>query len=443
MAEPACITRIKANANRDGIDLTVLPFYQDALKDIASISAPLPSPVPDFTNATRIDTHVHPVPYWFRSLNPLAAGRETPAWNISAHLSFMSEYSIKRSILCISTPQANPFPGDKQKTIALARILNEFSAELVRVWPERFSWLAITTLPYVEESVREVKYALDDLGAVGVGVLTNHEALYPGDESFDPLWSYINTRATREGGDGREIVFIHPTDPSIRLDNGTLVNSKPCKFVILKTVARKHRRETLIGATAPLRSGLAEFYFETARALATITASRTIHKFPNIHWRASHGAGAFPDIEDRFLVGYPEDRAESERAYRERFWYDSAGPVYPRQIRGLLAHGIPTSQFLFGTVSGTLITHESLLWSSIQGMHVHIMRVLCEGCSYVVCLEYACTDRRKDYPYGIGFWNVSDNIAGLTDADFLSAEEKESIFYRNAQELWKGKIPGL
>ena len=49
----------------------------------------------------------------------------------------------------------------------------------------------------------------------------------------------------------------------------------------------------------------------------------------------------------------------------------------------------------------------------------------------------------QDYPYGIGFWDVHANIAGLEDADFLSVEEKEAVFSRNAQNLWNGKIPGL
>ncbi|KAF2109779.1 hypothetical protein BDV96DRAFT_651745 [Lophiotrema nucula] len=368
MAEAACITRIKQNAQRDNIDLTVLPFHDEALSSITALSEPLPN-LPSFSNATRIDTHVHPVPNWFRDLQPLAAGRETPTWNISSHLSFMAEHHVKRSILCISTPQANAFPQDRAKTVALARLLNEFSSELVKAYPERFSFLAVTALPYIEESVREVKYALEELGAVGVGVLTNHEALYPGDEKFRPLWEYLQERDSE-----REIVFIHPTDPVINL-NGTLINSKP----------------------SPLRSGLGEFYFETARAISSITASRTIIEFPKLHWRVSHGAGGFPDIEDRFLLGFPKDAEEARKIYATRFWYDSAGPVYPRQIKGLLAHDVPVSQFVFGT----------------------------------------------DYPYGIGFWDVNANIEGLTDADFLSVEEKESVFYRNAQSLWKGKIPGL
>jgi predicted TIM-barrel fold metal-dependent hydrolase len=232
-SEPACITRIKANAQRDSIDLSVLHFLDVALVDIASLSQSLASPLPNFDNASRIDTHVHPVPSWFRSLQPNAAGRETPSWNISSHLSFMAEHSIKRSILCISTPQANAFPGDRAKTVALARLLNEFSAELVRVFPERFSWLAVTALPYVTESVREVQYALEELGAVGVGVLTNHEALYPGDEKFDALWEYLQERDS-----DREVVFIHPTDPVLRLENGTLINSKPCKCLVSRTALK-------------------------------------------------------------------------------------------------------------------------------------------------------------------------------------------------------------
>ena len=139
----------------------------------------------------------------------------------------MSEHSIAHSVLCVSTPQANAFLDDKPKTVALARLLNEFVAELVRVYPERFSWMCVTALPYVEESVREIRYALEDLGAVGVGVMTNHEGIYPGEEQFDPFWTYLQERATK--GDGSEIVFIHPTEPVIRLDNGRMVNSKPCK----------------------------------------------------------------------------------------------------------------------------------------------------------------------------------------------------------------------
>jgi hypothetical protein len=83
-----------------------------------------------------------------------------------------------------------------------------------------------------------------------------------------------------------------------------------------------------------------------------LTAERTLSKFPNLQWRISHGAGAFPDISERFLLGFPEEAQAARKAYKERFWYDSAGPVWPRQIKGLTeGMGIPVGQMVFGTVS--------------------------------------------------------------------------------------------
>lgn len=35
-------------------------------------------------------------------------------------------------------------------------------------------------------------------------------------------------------------------------------------------------------------------------------------------------------------------------------WYDSAGPVYYNQVKGLLGYGMPTSQLIFGTVSAAI-----------------------------------------------------------------------------------------
>ena len=237
---PQALTdRIIARATLDNIDLSILPFHQEALQSITQIRIDAASaPVPDFTHATRIDTHTHPIPDWFRTLELSAAGRETPSWNASAHLAFMAEHGIKRSVLSVSTPQANAFAAPskfepdaevrRQKTVALARLLNEFVAEVCRVWPGRFSWLAVTALPYVEESVREMEYALGELGAVGVSVLTNAEGVYPGDVAFGGLWEYLEERARK--GDGREVVFIHPTDPVIALEDGRLISSRPCEF---------------------------------------------------------------------------------------------------------------------------------------------------------------------------------------------------------------------
>ncbi|KAF2747657.1 amidohydrolase 2 [Sporormia fimetaria CBS 119925] len=362
-----CLKHIFENAERDGIDLSVLPFLDEALYSISELGN-LSEPSLCFEGATKIDTHTHPVPSWFRELDPMAGGRPTPEWNVIRHLHFNAERGIKRSILCVSTPQANAFPGDKAKTLALARLLNEYVAEVVRLYPDRFSWLAITALPYVEESIREVRYAIGELGAIGVGILTNHDGLYPGASEFDGLWAQLQERE-----EDNVVVFIHPTDSVLRLEDGQLVNANP----------------------TPFRAGLGDFYFETARAISSITASGTILRYPKLDWRISHGAGAFPDLQDRFLLGFPDIADKARAVYATRFWYDSAGPVYPRQVRGLLVHEIPESQLVFGT----------------------------------------------DYPYGMGFFNYDDNIANLENADFLSEQQKEGVLFRNSEKLWKAWLP--
>lgn len=91
--------------------------------------------------------------------------------------------------------------------------------------------------------MREAKYALEELGAVGVGVLTNHEGLYPGEALFDPLWEFLQGRA---GGEGRGVVFIHPTEPVIKLEDGRLVNSRPCKSLIVPKYANFADESTMI-----------------------------------------------------------------------------------------------------------------------------------------------------------------------------------------------------
>lgn len=83
--------------------------------------------------------------------------------------------------------------------------------------------MCVTALPYVDKSTAEVRYAIEELGAAGVAVLTNAEGRYVGDEENDGLWEYLDSR-----GRG-EVVFVHPTEPVIRMDDGRVMGLRPCE----------------------------------------------------------------------------------------------------------------------------------------------------------------------------------------------------------------------
>lgn len=65
-------------------------------------------------------------------------------------------------------------------------------------------------------------------------------------------------------------------------------------------------------------TGLVEFYFDTARAIMDLTASRTLTNFTNIRYSFAHGGGAFPSIEDRFLKSSPVLEGPAKAAYNSR-----------------------------------------------------------------------------------------------------------------------------
>ncbi|GAB1727354.1 hypothetical protein NU195Hw_g7795t1 [Hortaea werneckii] len=312
-------------AQSDGINLFSLSFASQALASIEELyvhasNLAIPEAV---QNGSRVDVHAHVVPPWYRAAVPFTAQSPTPEWSIERHLEFMANNSIRNSLLSISAPGSTVFPGSEEKSVALARLLNEYLAVLAKVAPKQFSFFAVVPLPYTEAAITEAKYATRILGAVGMGLLSNHEGYYLGNPSFTPFFRYLD-----ESPEGRRSIFVHPNAPCLHTANGSLVDANP----------------------TPYPAGLVELYFETARAFMDLTISRTIANFTHLHWIVPHAGGAFPSIEDRFITSQNADViALSKAAYSTRIWWDAAGPVFPHQVLGLLGYGVPSSQLLYGS----------------------------------------------------------------------------------------------
>jgi hypothetical protein len=117
------------SAKVDGIDLFSVPFAAEALSSIQVIYDDRPVDIPDaIGNATIVDVHAHIVPSFYRNVVPFTGQSPTPNWTLEAHLGFMANNSISHSVLSISSPGSVLYPGSEEKSVALARLLNEYLA---------------------------------------------------------------------------------------------------------------------------------------------------------------------------------------------------------------------------------------------------------------------------------------------------------------------------
>nr|OQO27029.1 hypothetical protein B0A51_04029 [Rachicladosporium sp. CCFEE 5018] len=272
----------------------------------------------------------------------------------------MANNGIAHSIVAISAPGADVYLGDEKSTIALARLLNEYLAALARTYPKRFTFYAAMPLPYSQAALKEANHATI-LGAVGIGCLSNHEGHYLGTALLTPFFAALNARDT-----SREIIYVHPTEPVLNV-NGSFISANPTQYP----------------------SGNVEYYFEAARTIVDLTITQTILNYTKLNFVIPHVGGAFPAVEDRFIKSYPALEARAKEVYRTRFWWDSAGPTYFAQVKGLLGYGVPTGQLLFGT-------------------------------------DYPCAPL---FTYG-------PSIAAIVNADFINRTEKAGIFSENAKTLF-------
>ncbi|KAF2658987.1 amidohydrolase 2 [Lophiostoma macrostomum CBS 122681] len=305
------ISDIIARARADGIDIEHQPWSSAAFDAINALQTNHTTEPPGLGNATKIDVHVHAVPRFYFDIMPVKPSDEP--WTVSRQFEHMASLGIAHSILSLPWPGASVYAGNQTAARALARITNEYLAEVVRLHPKRFSFMAVTPLPFADAALREVQYALDTLGAIAIGLFSNHEGHYLGDPILDPFFAGVNSSNLTS-----KIVFIHPALPT-------------CPFPV-------HN------------DGNVEFYFDTATALMGLTLSKSLQNFTSIKYILSHGGGATPSIIDRmFIHAAPEFKSESVDIYRKRVWYDSAGATYPRQIQGLLAYDIPKTQLLYGS----------------------------------------------------------------------------------------------
>jgi 6-methylsalicylate decarboxylase len=264
----------------------------------------------------RVDTHVHLVPDSYRaiveerSLSPMPL----PPWSREMTEEFMHRHQIDAAVMSLGPPGV--WFGDAGLAAELARAVNEATAELVRMAPQRFAGLAVLPLPDVDASLAELSHALDVLHLDGVAVLSNVDGIYTGDERTEPVWTELDRRGA--------YVFLHPAAP-------------------VPAPALPHH---------PI--WLYEFPFDTTRALANLIWSGTLERATGLRLQVAHLGGTAPFLAHRIdsLGAREPDKATAAPsgalAALARCWYDTGLSNHASAVTAT-ASVVPLERIVFGT----------------------------------------------------------------------------------------------
>ncbi|MGD8518125.1 MAG: amidohydrolase family protein [Anaerolineae bacterium] len=209
-----------------------------------------------------IDIHHHFLPPFFgealdRGGHPAASQAGALGWTPRGALDRMDAAGIEAALLALSLPGVS-FRGAADPA-ALARQSNEYAARLIADHPGRFGAFASLPLLDRQAALAEVEYALDTLNLDGVLLLSNVRDRYLGDAAFDPVLAELDRR--------RAIVFLHPNH-----------------------------------APGPGFNRFVEFPHDVTRALASLTESEAIERYPHIRYILAYGGGTLPFIAARVTV---------------------------------------------------------------------------------------------------------------------------------------------
>ncbi len=248
-----------------------------------------------------IDFHHHarPMSFWDDMIargQTIHGGRPLPPRTYPEQtVEMMDECGIAMAIL--SSPDADSLFVNRDFAIKNARPINDFFAQTVSRWPDRFGSLVCLPMPHVDLALEEIAYGLDVLKMDGVMLCTSYAGKYTGSKEFDPVMEELNRRGTT--------VLVHPVTP-IHMDKFELTLPP---FVV-------------------------EFVADTTRCIINCLQNNIHTRFPDIKLVFSHAGGTAPYLAPRIALldtmanptntlSIEESRVKALAGLRS-FYYDTA-----------------------------------------------------------------------------------------------------------------------
>ncbi len=271
--------------------------------------------------AHRIDVHHHILPPKYlevardRLLSFAPNFAQVLNWTPAQSIAQMDRFGIATAMTSLSNP--GTWFGKADEARSLARMSNDYAAQMARDYPGRFGVLASLSLPDVEGSLAEIAYAYDVLNADGIAMLTSYGDKWPGDEAFVPVFEDLNRRSA--------IVYFHPT-------------SADCCSALIRDVP------------APA----VEYMFDTTRAITSLLFSGALSRWRDMTFIFSHAGGATAPIVERIIRLASVDKRilarlpQGPEADLKRLYFDTATSTGPENLGAMMRFSGP-EKIVLGT----------------------------------------------------------------------------------------------
>lgn len=221
--------------------------------------------------------------------------RKVPAhyMDVQAKLAAMDANGIAMTALSINDPGPEWF-GDEGPEVA--RILNNFVADIVRNHPTRFFGLCVLPLQDMAASLVELDRCVNQLGMKGVLLYTNLAGRFPDEPEFRPLFA----RAVELDVP----VLLHPAKP------------------ITTEFVKGYEMTSSLGNM-----------FDNTIALTRIIMAGILDEFPKLKLVCPHLGGTLPyiigrlDHQTQVLKRGPKYLTRAPSAYLKSVWLDVVSPL--------------------------------------------------------------------------------------------------------------------
>jgi predicted TIM-barrel fold metal-dependent hydrolase len=238
-------------------------------------------------------------------------------WSVAKAIEDMDQAGVRTGVLSLASTPGVWFDQPAPEVAKMARLCNDFGAQMVRDHPGRFGLFATLPMIDVDSSLKEIDYALGTLKADGFGLQTNYGDKWPGDAAYRPIFEELNRR--------KAVVYFHPLVASCcgRLSVGTF-------------------------------PAVIEVPHDTTRAVASLLLSGTFARHRDIKWLFSHAGGTVPMLAGRmeYFFNFRKDRAQFApngiEAEFQRLYYDTANATHPASMAALLKL-VPDTQVTYGS----------------------------------------------------------------------------------------------